>query len=144
MGGVYAAQAASEWHRVRLEEVTEEDCLCMFLDHGDTDRVAKQDLRQLQPEFLLLPPQALTVEVAGLEDFQDRVAVLPTVNQLLLGKSLVARVEDRVGLGARLQQAVTPRLIFFDTSSQEEDVNINQKLIEMIGEHMMDEDNYST
>ena len=94
MGGVYAAQAASEWHRVRLEEVAEEDCLCMFLDHGDTDRVAKQDLRQLQPEFLLLPPQALTVEVAGLEDFQDRVAVLPTVNQLLLGKSLVARVED--------------------------------------------------
>ena len=144
VGGVYAAQAASEWHRVRLEEVAEEDCLCLFLDHGDTDRVAKQDLRQLQPEFLLLPPQALTVEVAGLEDFQDRVAVLPTVNQLLLGKSLVARVEDRLGLGARLQQTVTPRLIFFDTSSQEEDVNINQKLIEMIGEHMMDEANYNT
>ena len=132
-GGVYAAQAASEWHRVRLQKVSDEDCTVLFLDHGDTDRVLRGDLRQLKPEFLMLPPQALTVEVAGLEDFQHKEVVLPTVNQLLLGKSLVARVEDRLGLGPRLGQGITPRLIFFDTSSPEEDVNINQKLIEMIG-----------
>ena len=28
-----------------------------------------------------------------------------------------------------------PRMIFFDTSNEEEDININQKLIEIIGEY---------
>jgi hypothetical protein len=123
LGRVYAAQAASEWHRVRVEQVGEGDCLCLFVDHGDRDRVALGDLRELRPQFLLLPAQALAVAVAGLEDFLHREAVLPSLNQLLLGKSLVARVEDRAGL--------QPRLVFFDTSRQE-DLNINQRLIELI------------
>ena len=123
---------ASEWHRVRVEEVGEASCLCLFLDHGDRDRVEVADLRELQAEFLVLPPQAVAVQVAGLQDFQHREELLPTVNQLLLGKALVARVEDRPALGARLAQGETPRLIFFDTSRPEEDVNINQRLIELI------------
>ena len=90
---MYAAQAASEWHRVRIESVTDDNCVCLFLDHGDTDTIALADLRQLKPEFMMLPPQAFPVEVAGLEEFQQREAkILPTVNQLLLGKSLMAKV----------------------------------------------------
>ena len=123
---------ASEWHRVRVEEVGEASCLCLFLDHGDRDRVEAADLRELKPEFLMVAPQAVAVEVAGLEEYQQREDLLPTVNQLLLGKALVARVEDRAALGARLVQGETPRLIFFDTSRPEEDVNINQRLIELI------------
>ena len=93
VGKVYAAQAASEWHRVRVESVAEDTCVCLFLDHGDTDTIALTDLRQLKPEFLMLPPQAFPVEVAGLQEFQQREAkILPTVNQLLLGKSLMAKV----------------------------------------------------
>ena len=150
---MYAAQAASEWHRVRIESVTDDNCVCLFLDHGDTDTIALADLRQLKPEFMMLPPQAFPVEVAGLEEFQQREAkILPTVNQLLLGKSLMAKVgffllakydfnsdlspfevEDRVSLGPRLGLATNmPSLVFFDTSSVEEDLNINQKLIETI------------
>ena len=96
VGKVYAAQAASEWHRVSVESVAEDTCVCLFLDHGDTDTIALTDLRQLKPEFLMLPPQAFPVEVAGLKEFQQREPkILPTVNQLLLGKSLMAKVHRR-------------------------------------------------
>jgi len=133
VGKVYAAQAASEWHRVRVESIVDDTCLCLFLDHGDTDTIALADLRDLKPEFLMLPPQAFPVEVAGLQEFQQTDSkILPTVNQLLLGKSLMAKVEDRASLGARLGLTSVPSLVFFDTSSTEEDVNINQKLIETI------------
>ena len=94
VGKVYAAQAASEWHRIRVESVADDTCVCLFLDHGDTDTIALADLRQLKPEFLMLPPQAFPVQVSGLQEFQEREAkILPTVNQLLLGKSLMAKVE---------------------------------------------------
>ena len=63
VGKVYAAQAASEWHRVRVESIVDDTCLCLFLDHGDTDTIALADLRDLKPEFLMLPPQAFPVEV---------------------------------------------------------------------------------
>ena len=149
---MYAAQAASEWHRVRVESVSDDTCVCLFLDHGDTDTIALADLRQLKPEFLMLPPQAFPVQVSGLQEFQEREAkILPTVNQLLLGKSLMAKVEgdlflekidaqfcsafkveDRASLGPRLGLTNMPSLVFFDTSSAEEDLNINQKLIETI------------
>jgi len=133
VGKVYAAQAASEWHRVRVESLAEDTCVCLFLDHGDTDTIALTDLRKLKPEFLMLPPQAFPAEVAGLQEFQQREAkILPTVNQLLLGKSLMAKVEDRASLGPRLGLTNMPSLVFFDTSSAEEDLNINQKLIETI------------
>ena len=42
------------------------------------------------------------------------------------------KVEDRASLGPRLGLTNMPSLVFFDTSSAEEDLNINQKLIETI------------
>ena len=42
------------------------------------------------------------------------------------------KVEDRASLGPRLGVTSMPSLVFFDTSSAEEDLNINQKLIETI------------
>ena len=41
-------------------------------------------------------------------------------------------MEDRASLGPRLGLTNMPSLVFFDTSSAEEDLNINQKLIETI------------
>ena len=76
MGKVYAAQAASEWHRVRVESIVDDNCLCLFLDHGDTDTIALADLRDLKSEFLMLPPQAFPVEV---EDSSTSELSSPTV-----------------------------------------------------------------
>jgi len=96
--------------------------------------ILKEDLRELNPKFLLVPPQVVMVEIAGLQEYQHSEAIVNQLNQRLLGKSLAAKVENRSKLGKRFTPTTheLPRLIFFDTSFEEEDININQKLIELI------------
>jgi len=134
IGKLYAAQVSSDWHRVRILSSTMETCSCLFIDHGDEDTILKEDLRELNPKFLLVPPQVVMVEMAGLQEYQHSDAIVNQLNQRLLGKSLAAKVENRSKLGVRLTPTTDelPRLIFFDTSSEDEDININQKLIELI------------
>ena len=139
VGKIYAAQVSSDWHRVKVIEVRGIDCTCWFLDHGDEDKVPVEDLREIAPKFLDLPPQAVTVQLAGLEDYDYSETLLQHLNNFLLGKSLVGKVENRKGLGhnyVKSSKASTrPRLVLFDTSSEDVDVNLNQKLIELLVSH---------
>lgn len=59
----------------------------------------KEDLRELNPKFLLVPPQVVMVEMAGLQEYQHSDAIVNQLNQRLLGKSLAAKVENRSKLG---------------------------------------------
>ena len=95
----------------------------------------KEDLRELDNKFLIIPPQVLTVEVAGLQDYDDSDTILNQLNQNLLGKPLAAMVENRGNIERKMNGEPTevPKLIFFDTSTDDVDININQKLIEFIG-----------
>ena len=86
---------SSDWHRVKVGEVREIDCTCWFLDHGDEDSVPVEDLREIAPKFLDLPPHAITVKLAGLEDYEYSETIIQHLNSFLLGKSLVAQVENR-------------------------------------------------
>ena len=84
---------------------------------------------------MVIAPQVLTVEMSGLQEYQHSDSLLSQINQHLLGKPLAAKVENRQQLGKRVPAVNEdlPRLIFFDTSSEDVDININQKLIEFIG-----------
>ena len=95
VGKIYAAQVSSDWHRVKVVEVRGIDCTCWFLDHGDEDSVPVEDLREIAPKFLDLPPHAITVKLAGLEDYEYSETIIQHLNSFLLGKSLVAKVENR-------------------------------------------------
>ena len=136
VGKIYAAQVSSDWHRVKVTEVRGIDCTCWFLDHGDEDKIPVEDLREIAPKFLDLPPQAVTMELAGLEDYDQTETLLQHLNSSLLGKSLVGKVENRKELGSYHQKSskssTRPRLVLFDTSSEDVDVNLNQKLIELL------------
>ena len=133
VGRIYAAHLSSDWHRVRVVEVRGRECTCWFVDHGDTEVVPMEDLREVAPKFLDLPPQAVTMQLAGLEDYEYSEALLDHLNSLLLGKSLVAKVENRRTLGSHNRgNKEVPRLVLFDTSSEDVDVNLNQKLIELM------------
>lgn len=136
VGKIYAAQVSSDWHRVKVIEVRGIDCTCWFLDHGDEDKVPVEDLREIAPKFLDLPPQAITVQLAGLEDYDYSETLLQHLNTFLLGKSLVGKVENRKSLGSSYvkssKASPRPRLVLFDTSSEDVDVNLNQKLIELL------------
>ena len=83
----------------------------------------------------MIPPQVLTVELSGLQEYQESETLLNQINKNLLGKALAAMVENRQHLGrsASSDDEDLPKLIFFDTSTEDVDVNINQKLIEFIG-----------
>ena len=100
----------------------------------------KEDLRELDRKFLIIPPQILTVEVSGLQDYEQSDTILNQLNQNLLGKPLAAMVENRGSLAKRVDTDIEelPKLIFFDTSTEDVDININQKLIEFIGEISQD------
>ena len=100
----------------------------------------KEDLRELDRKFLIIPPQVLTVEVSGLQDYEQSDTILNQLNQNLLGKPLAAMVENRGSLAKRVDthSEELPKLIFFDTSTEDVDININQKLIEFIGEISQD------
>jgi len=135
-GRVYAAQVSSDWHRVKVLEVRGIECTCWFLDHGDEDRVPVEDLREIAPKFLDLPAQAIAAQLAGLEDYEHSEAVVQHLNNFLLGKSLVAKVENRLALGITNPRSAKPgagpRIVLFDTSSDDVDVNLNQKLLELL------------
>ena len=97
-----------------------------------------EDLRELDQKFLVIPPQVFTVEVSGLQDFGESDTLLNQLNQNLLGKPLAAMVENRTAFQKKLECDGTelPKLIFFDTSTEDVDININQKLIEFIGKDL--------
>ena len=100
-----------------------------------TDLFQIDDLRELDQKFLIIPPQVFTAEVSGLQDYEQSDTILNQLNQNLLGKSLAAMVENRACFNKRLtsDSDELPKLIFFDTSTEDVDININQKLIEFIG-----------
>ena len=85
----------------------------------------------------MVPPQVVRVEVSGLQEYQNTDILLNQINQHLLGKPLAAMVENRPHLGKRVstEDEELPKLIFFDTSTEDVDINLNQKLIEFIGKH---------
>ena len=85
----------------------------------------------------MVPPQVVRVEVSGLQEYQNTDILLNQINQHLLGKPLAAMVENRAHLGKRVstEDEELPKLIFFDTSTEDVDINLNQKLIEFIGKH---------
>ena len=136
VGKIYAAQVSTDWHRVKVTELRGIVCTCWFLDHGDEDKVPVEDLREIAPKFLDLPPQAITVELAGLEDYDYSESLIQHLNNYLLGKSLVGKVENRKALGnnsVKISKSTgKPRMVLFDTSSEDVDVNLNQKLIEVL------------
>ena len=131
IGKLYAAHVSSDWHRVKVVEIRGIQCTCTFLDHGDHDTIPIEDLREMEPKFLALPAQAFSIALSGLEEYEYNENVITRLNEMLLGKAFVAKVDNKLDLSKHHSVNIVPRMILFDTSS-EVDVNINQKLIEVL------------
>ena len=139
IGRYYAAYVSSDWHRVKVVELRGILCTCVFLDHGDQDTIPVEDLREIDQKFLRLPLQVLRVALSGLEDYEYNENIVSRLNEHLLGKSLVAKVDNRGVLAGHHKLDNLPRMVLFDTSSLDVDVNLNQKLIELL----ITEDNHA-
>ena len=132
IGKLYAAYVSSDWHRVKVVELRGILCTCYFLDHGDQDTIPVEDLREIAPKFLELSAQAINITLSGLEDYEYNDNIVARLNEHLLGKSLVAKVDNRSQIASAYKSSLKPRMVLFDTSSDDVDVNINQKLIELV------------
>merc|ERR1719175_563634 len=65
LGKLYAAKVEGDWHRVGVTHLGGSGKItCYFIDHGDEDEFSGEDLRELDPKFLDLAPQAKQVRLA--------------------------------------------------------------------------------
>lgn len=71
IGRLYAAKFEGEWHRVEVVDVSGIYITSYFIDHGDREMVFLDCLRELDEQFLCLAPQALSVRLLGLEQFEE-------------------------------------------------------------------------
>ena len=62
---------SGDWHRVEVTHVSGTKITCYFIDHGDEDLFGAEDLRELDPKFLELAPQAKQVRLSHLENWKD-------------------------------------------------------------------------
>jgi len=129
MGKLYAAKVEGDWHRVEVTHVDPKTpkITCYFIDHGDEDLFGPEDLRELDPKFLDLAPQAKQVRLAHLEDWKDSSEAQAELSNMALGKSLVAQLQANDENGVSL--------ILWDTSGDDRDVNINAVLRDKLCGH---------
>ncbi|XP_019536103.2 tudor domain-containing protein 7A isoform X2 [Aedes albopictus] len=138
IGEYYLVQTPDCWYRVRIDEI---DCnnnqsVCFFIDVGEWERVALDDIYVCDAKYLHLPGQSLCFSLDGLEDFGENPKAKPHLDNLISGKVCIGEIltprneyeKDRelISVGD-----VRIKMILYDTSS-DEDVNLNPVILKHI------------
>lgn len=114
IGNVYAARAEECWHRVYLHDIIPADegiadegimASVYFIDHGDYETVALDDLRILEQKFMRLPCQAAPACLSGfenmsLEDFTQEM--IDRFRDITLAKILPAELVKSLNVAASM------------------------------------------
>lgn len=116
---VYAVLFMDLWHRALVEEVKGDVVSCQLVDEGDVVEVSRDSLQEINPSFVSkVPFQAAYFKLEQLEAFSLFVNV-DTLKHYLLGKSLIAHLND----------SNASSVVLYDTST-DEDVNLNRIIFE--------------
>lgn len=118
VGEYYASYCNESWARVLVLKINIDDIHVKFIDHGDDDVLPRSVLYRLEPKFMSLPPQAITVSLKNLESYKNCKEAPDYLLTNIVGSCLVAVVEQRTPVVS---------VTLFDTS-QEEALNLNEKL----------------
>uniref|UniRef100_A0A8C2ENE7 Tudor domain containing 7 a n=1 Tax=Cyprinus carpio TaxID=7962 RepID=A0A8C2ENE7_CYPCA len=114
--------------RAQVHQVTEENVKVYCVDHGFFEMVSRKKILQLRDQFLTLPFQATTFQLAGLEPFSTDAVVLKTLDSLAVGRTLLAEIVERED---------TPLIVLYDTS-QNEDLNVNAVCLKALQDKSME------
>ncbi|XP_026122596.1 tudor domain-containing protein 7A-like [Carassius auratus] len=114
--------------RAQVHQVTEDNLKVYCVDHGFFEVVSRKKILQLRDQFLTLPFQATTCQLAGLEPFSTDAVVLKTLDSLAVGRTLLAEI---------LEREDTPLIVLYDTS-QNEDVNVNAVCLKALQDKSME------
>ncbi|XP_052903294.1 uncharacterized protein LOC128310642 [Anopheles moucheti] len=138
VGEYYLVSISDCWFRVRVVEINYEtnQCQCFFIDIGDSEQIALDQLYRCEPHYLELPAQAICFTLEGLEDFSEN----PTAKHIL-GQRINHRVLIGMILSKREEHERTERIdgigsgslkvVLYDTSSAEDEV-VNPILLQQI------------
>uniref|UniRef100_A0A182M524 Tudor domain-containing protein 7 n=1 Tax=Anopheles culicifacies TaxID=139723 RepID=A0A182M524_9DIPT len=142
VGEYYLVSISDCWFRVRVVEINYEtnQCQCFFIDIGDSEQIALDQLYRCEPQYLELPAQAICFTLEGLEDFSENPSAKHILGQrinhrVLIGMILSKREEyertERVdGIGSG-----TLKVVLYDTSSAEDEI-VNPILLQQICKSM--------
>uniref|UniRef100_A0A8C1APB5 Tudor domain containing 7 a n=1 Tax=Cyprinus carpio carpio TaxID=630221 RepID=A0A8C1APB5_CYPCA len=114
--------------RAQVHQVTEDNVKVYCVDHGFFEMVSRKKILQLRDQFLTLPFQATTFQLAGLEPFSTDAVVLKTLDSLAVGRTLLAEIVERED---------TPLIVLYDTS-QNEDLNVNAVCLKALQDKSME------
>ncbi|CAG2056160.1 unnamed protein product [Timema podura] len=127
VGNYYAIKLDDCWHRVRVQEIQEQqEGRLFFIDQGDEEWHPLSSLCHLEPKFAQIPAQAVLCRLHGLEEFIHHPLTCGILTSLVVGKSMIARL---IPPASENDQAVS--VVVFDTHT-DDDVNINFLLAESI------------
>uniref|UniRef100_A0A673FY39 Tudor domain-containing protein 7A-like n=1 Tax=Sinocyclocheilus rhinocerous TaxID=307959 RepID=A0A673FY39_9TELE len=112
--------------RAQVHLVTEDTVYCV--DHGFFEVVSRKKILQLRDQFLTLPFQATTCQLAGLEPFSTDRVVLKTLKSLAIGRTLLVEIVERED---------SPVIVLYDTS-ENEDVNVNAVCLKALQDKSME------
>lgn len=131
-GEYYLVSTNDCWHRVRAEEIDfgRNYCVCFFIDIGEWERVALDEIYVCDPKYLELPGQSVCFTLDGLEDFGENPKAKSHLDILISGKVCIGEI-----LTQRKEHEkdgdVRIKMILYDTSSNE-DVNLNPVILKHI------------
>ncbi|KAK9980696.1 hypothetical protein ABG768_000287 [Culter alburnus] len=114
--------------RAQVHQVTEDNVKVYCVDHGFFEVVSRKKILQLRDQFLTLPFQGTTCQLAGLEPFSTDAVVLKTLESLAVGRTLLAEIVERED---------TPLIVLYDTS-QNDDVNVNALCLKALQDKSME------
>uniref|UniRef100_A0A182QFJ7 Tudor domain-containing protein 7 n=1 Tax=Anopheles farauti TaxID=69004 RepID=A0A182QFJ7_9DIPT len=142
VGEYYLVSISDCWFRVRVIEVNYEtnQCQCFFIDIGDNEQIALDQLYRCEPQYLELPAQAICFTLEGLEDFSENPIAKHVLGQrinhrVLIGMILTKREEfEKVEHSGGIV-ASSLKVVLYDTSSAEDEV-VNPILLQQICKSM--------
>jgi tudor domain-containing protein 1/4/6/7 len=128
---VYLCSVSDCWHRARVVGLNEKEseANCFFIDQGDFETLKFDELFECPGEFMKLPAQAFSVSLFGLEDFIENPNSNVHLEEALHWKSLIGKIMSKK-VDFETQNRIDVKL--FDTSSEVEDVDLNELILDKI------------
>lgn len=136
-GEIYLIIISECTNRVRVDHIdaAANRCLCFYIDTGDEEWMATDDLYECKAKFRRLPAQAVCLSLFCLEDFAENPSAKPHLDTMLSNKVVICEIlskkEEYEEQEASEYVAPKVRVAMYDTSS-DEDVHLNNVILEMI------------
>ncbi|XP_041356095.1 microtubule-associated protein futsch-like [Gigantopelta aegis] len=131
VGDVVAApfEQDDEWYRARVTDVGDEKVDLFYVDYGDSCWISRNMLRQIRPDFLSLPFQAVECKLSNIkpkgEEWSDEaIEVFEDLTHCAQWKVLISKTVHYETKG----EDMVPCLRLYDTNGPE-DVDISLELI---------------